>query len=82
MLPENEGSLVFANDAAAAAVSPDGPRVVCLSPGSTRPQSIWIRELRSADVRELPGTGTAVGVFWSPDGRSIRHAGSSAISRG
>jgi Tol biopolymer transport system component len=71
MLPENEGSLVFANDAAAAAVSPDGSRIAYLGRGSARPPSVWIRELRSAAVRELPGTGNAVGVFWSPDGRSV-----------
>ena len=70
VLPENEGSLVMANDAAAA-VSPDGSRIAYLGLGSARRPTVWIRELRSAATRELPGTGDAVGVFWSPDGRFV-----------
>jgi Tol biopolymer transport system component len=70
VLPENEGSLVMATDAAAA-VSPDGSRIAYLGLGSARRRTVWIRELRSAATRELPGTDDAVGVFWSPDGRFV-----------
>jgi len=71
LLPRGEGSLVFTNDAASVALSPDGSRIAYLGLGSARPPSVWIRELRSAATRELPGTGNAVGVFWSPDGRFV-----------
>jgi Tol biopolymer transport system component len=70
VLPENEGSLVAANDAAVV-VSPDGSRIAYLGLGSTGRSTLWIRELGSAAARELPGTGNAVGVFWSPDGRFV-----------
>jgi Tol biopolymer transport system component len=71
VLPEGEGSLVFTNDAAAVALSPDGERLAYLGLGSARLPSVWIRELRSTSARELPGTANAVGVFWSPDSRFV-----------
>ena len=70
VLPENEGSLVVTNDSAVV-VSPDGSRIAYLGLGSTGRSTLWIRELGSAAARELPGTGDAVGVFWSPDGRFV-----------
>jgi eukaryotic-like serine/threonine-protein kinase len=58
-------------DAAAAAVSRDGRRVVfgVLEPsGQNR---LWLRELDSAEARPLPGTQNGSRPFWSPDGQSI-----------
>jgi serine/threonine protein kinase/Tol biopolymer transport system component len=57
-----------------AAFSPDGRSIVfvghvAVPPGS--PQSLWIRPLDRAEVRQLPGTQGALEPFWSADGKFV-----------
>ena len=78
-IPEPEG-LTFgvAPIAPFPTLSPDGEHLVmtAFAPGE-RPQ-LWLRDLKSLDIRPLTGTHSEVAgantqllAFWSPDGRSI-----------
>jgi eukaryotic-like serine/threonine-protein kinase len=53
------------------AVSPDGRRVVFVATSSAGKDSLWIRQLDSLTVRELPGTEAGVFPFWAPDSRFV-----------
>jgi len=61
-------------------ISPDGRKVAfvgCKSESASksiagnRDCSIWVQSLRSTEARELAGTSSGYGPFWSPDGRDI-----------
>ena len=53
-----------------AVISPDGRRVAFVAEG---PQGyeLWLRDIGSADARQLPGTTGAAFPFWSPDSRNV-----------
>jgi serine/threonine protein kinase/Tol biopolymer transport system component len=72
----------FAETAFGAAVSPDGRLLVfaALRPGSNFP-SLWLRPMDSLAARELPGTESGNGVFWSPDSKSIGFAAQNQLKR-
>ena len=53
------------------AVSPDGRRVVFVATSSAGKDSLWIRQLDSITVSELPGTEAGVFPFWAPDSRFV-----------
>jgi len=56
------------------ALSPDGRHLVMPATGDDGRTLLWVRELDSLDIRELPGTEGAspmVPPFWSPDSRFI-----------
>ncbi len=53
------------------AVSPDGRHVAFAGVSSGGSRRLWIGPLESPEARPLSGTESAVGPFWSPDGRSI-----------
>ncbi|MGH9316914.1 MAG: protein kinase domain-containing protein, partial [Thermoanaerobaculia bacterium] len=55
----------------AAALSPDGSRLVVVARDSTGKNLLWIRRLESLAVQPLPGTENPSFPFWSPDGRFI-----------
>ena len=71
VLPSGAGSLFWWNSTADVALSPDGSRLAYAGPGQDRKPALWLRDLGSPSVRELPGTSGAAGPFWSPDGRSL-----------
>jgi Tol biopolymer transport system component len=54
------------------ALSPDGRMLafVATAPGKS---GLWVRPMDGTAARLLPGTGGAIGPFWSPDGRSIAY---------
>ena len=56
---------------AALAVSPDGEK---LAFGGIEPDGkmrLWVRSLASLTAEPIPGSESAVSVFWSPDSRSV-----------
>ncbi len=52
-------------------LSPDGKSIVFAAVDSSGTTRLYLRSLRSATVRALPGTEGAVIPFWSPDSREI-----------
>ncbi|MFI5181264.1 MAG: protein kinase [Thermoanaerobaculia bacterium] len=52
-------------------LSPDARRLAFLLQDEGGRNSIGIRSLDSLEIRRLPGTEDARGMFWSPDGREI-----------
>jgi Tol biopolymer transport system component len=53
------------------AISPDGKVLAFAASDSSGTSSIWIRELGGLTVLNLDGTENALGLFWSPDSRSL-----------
>ena len=53
------------------AISPDGERLVLRAGSDKRPSQLYLRELAGLELKALPGTDTASGPFFSPDGRWI-----------
>ena len=53
-------------------ISPDGKRLVAsLLDAQAGTRQMWLREMDSTKWQQLPGTDGAIGMFWSPDSRSI-----------
>jgi Tol biopolymer transport system component len=52
------------------ALSPDGSRLAFVAVAGGK-SLLRVRDLRSSEIRGLPGTESAEAVFWSPDGRSV-----------
>jgi Tol biopolymer transport system component len=61
-------------------ISPDGQSLAFVgcksetasrSIAGNRDCSIWLQSLRTTEAREIAGTSSAYGPFWSPDGRYI-----------
>jgi hypothetical protein len=51
--------------------SPDGKVLAYIAAGADGRPQVWLRELDSEQAKPLAGTGDAVRVFWSLDGRWI-----------
>ena len=56
-------------DVGAPIPSPDGTRIAFVARSASGRRSLWIREVGSAAVRQMPDTESASAPFWSPDGR-------------
>jgi len=65
MPPSGQSFLGFAE------LSPDARRIGFLLQDEGGRNSIAVRSLDSLELRRLPGTEDARGLFWSPDGREI-----------
>ena len=65
MPPSGQGFLALID------LSPDGRRIAFLLQDEGGRNSIGLRSLDSLEMRRLPGTEDARGMFWSPDGREI-----------
>jgi eukaryotic-like serine/threonine-protein kinase len=65
MPPSNQSFLGFAE------LSPDGRRIAFVIQDEGGRNSIAVRSLDSLELRRLPGTEDARGLFWSPDAREI-----------
>jgi dipeptidyl aminopeptidase/acylaminoacyl peptidase len=65
MPPSGQSFLGFAE------LSPDARRIAFLLQDEGGRNSIAVRSLDSLELRRLPGTEDARGMFWSPDGREI-----------
>ncbi len=63
--PSGQGFLGFVE------LSPDARRILFLLQDEAGRNSIAVRSLDSLEMRRLPGTENARGMFWSPDGREI-----------
>jgi Tol biopolymer transport system component len=53
------------------ALSPDGRRILFLLQDDAGRDSVALRSMDSVEMKRLPGTEDARGMFWSPDGREI-----------
>ncbi len=58
-------------DAAPAAISPDGERLVFGVVEQDGRNRLWVRELDEIEARPVQGTEGGSRPFWSPDGRSL-----------
>jgi eukaryotic-like serine/threonine-protein kinase len=54
-----------------AELSPNARRILFLLQDEGGRKSIWVRSLDSLEMRRLPGTDDARGMFWSSDGREV-----------
>src|SRR5262245_6980395 len=52
-------------------LSPDGRRIAFTTHDDRGTIRLWVRDLRTLEVRSLPGTEGAWRPFWSPDGRFL-----------
>jgi Tol biopolymer transport system component len=55
----------------APAISPNGSHLVFGATSATGQDALWVRELGSVRIRELPGTDGGVFPFWAPDSRRV-----------
>jgi Tol biopolymer transport system component len=65
----------------AAAVSPDGRRLVFAARARPEKVKLWVRDLEALEARALPGTEDARYPFWSPDGREVAFFTSEKLKR-
>jgi len=56
------------------AISPDGKKLAFIAAYQDKPQTIWVRELKSLNARSLEGTQGAFFPFWSPDSQFVGYA--------
>lgn len=52
------------------AISPDGKRLALTATGASG-SNLWIRELASLEMHQVPGTQDVWSMYWAPDSRSI-----------
>ena len=53
-------------------ISPDGRKLVFDARGADGHNALWLRQMDSLQLRELPGTeGVNLGAAWSPDSQSV-----------
>ena len=71
----------LANIHSGSAVSPDGQYLVFSAGAAGGPASLWLRELKSMEARQLPGTERATSPVWSPDGKSIAFMADKQLKR-
>jgi len=69
-VPAPEGGTLV-TDVTAAAISPDGQRLVFTVMDAAGTMRLWVRPLKSLDAQPLSGTEGATCPFWSPDSRSV-----------
>ena len=62
-------------------LSPDARRIAFLLQDEGGRNSIGVRSLDSLEMRRLPGTEDARGMFWSPDGREIAFFSEGSLKR-
>jgi eukaryotic-like serine/threonine-protein kinase len=66
--PEAYGSLLTWSYAGQVAASPSGTRLAYVGTARDGRSAVFVRDLGTTALRELPGTANAQGPFWSPDG--------------
>lgn len=70
--PPAGASMAFGAEASGAlAISPDSRYVTYTGSDASGVFSIWVRDMRTGNVRALPGTEGATYPFWSPDSRQL-----------
>ena len=65
----------------ASAISPDGTQIAFIAVGGSDSTSLWVRNLSTVELHQLPGTEGANFPFWSPDSRSIGFFANSKLKR-
>jgi Tol biopolymer transport system component len=63
------------------AISPDGLSLAFRASRRGEPVRLWIRDLATMEVRDLPGTDGALVPVWSPDSRHVAFADLSGLKR-
>ena len=71
----------FKDDIPTPALSPDGETIAFYAPNAAGQNVIWIRPLDSPTARALTGNVASLGLFWSPDGRSLGFFSGSRLQR-
>jgi eukaryotic-like serine/threonine-protein kinase len=76
--PPPQGQFTYQNFGTA--ISPDGRFVVFAARTGASP-ALWLRPLDALTARELPGTESGNGMFWSPDSQSIGFVSTGKLKR-
>ena len=62
------------------ALSPDGKALAYFARETADgPPKIWVRQLNNGTPRAIPGTESAMGVFWSPNGQRLAFVASNQL---
>ncbi|HEY0659138.1 MAG TPA: protein kinase, partial [Pyrinomonadaceae bacterium] len=64
-----------------AVISPDGQKIAFTAFGADGKSKLYIRNLDSAEAKQLPGVDNPVEPFWSPDSRSIAYGSNGKLKR-
>ncbi len=64
-----------------AVISPDGQKIAFTAFGADGKSKLYIRNLDSAEAKQLPGADNPVEPFWSPDSRSIAYGSNGKLKR-
>lgn len=63
------------------ALSPDGQRVAFVATDSNGTTQLWLRRMAESAATAIPGSQSATGPFWSPDGQSLAFFTSTGLHR-
>ncbi len=75
------GARISEIEALSVAMAPNGKSVAFIASRAGEVPAIWVRALDSDQAREIPGTGDATALFWSPDADSIAFVVSGQLKR-
>ena len=71
------------NDAGpdAAVISPDGQKMAFSATSADGNNMLYVRDLSSNEVKQLPGSQNPIEPFWSPDSRSVAYGSNGKLKR-
>ena len=75
------GASISELEALSVAMAPNGKSVAFIAARAGEIPAIWVRALDADQAREIPGTGGATSLFWSPDADSMAFVVSGQLKR-